>query len=333
MRTLITGILILLCTSICNAQIAPPKQTDTLVINAVKYNYADIRQENWPCDVIYKSTTAFQIGADEFMIRRIQKISSQIFFFVAGKDSDKLYKLVYEEKHNGEIVIEFSGYEFVCRLKQKPTKDVVSDSEKTSYAVSAYLKGRSVNGNLPTFISDKSGKIVVEIWVDNYGNVQKAVAGVEGTTVTDNGLWEKAKKAALGAHFNMSADAPAMQKGTIVYTLYKNKTVEESVPYQIVDEKPSFRGGDVNQFSKWVNERLVYPDSLKKQGIQGRVTVQFTIHTDGSVRDVSILRGVHPELDKEAVRVVASSPKWNPGRYRGEEIPVAYTFPVIFQAR
>ena len=69
----------------------------------------------------------------------------------------------------------------------------------------------------------------------------------------------------------MSADAPAMQKGTITYTLKEDKNVEAAVPFQLVEEKPTFQGGDSNQFSKWVNQQLVYPDSLKKQGIQGRV--------------------------------------------------------------
>lgn len=83
----------------------------------------------------------------------------------------------------------------------------------------AKVPGRSVNGTLPrpSYNVQASGKVVVDIWVDNYGNVQKAVAGVEGTTATDKNLWQAARKAALGAHFNMSADAPALQKGTITY--------------------------------------------------------------------------------------------------------------------
>lgn len=90
---------------------------------------------------------------------------------------------------------------------------------ETAGEPNAKLAGRSVNGTLPkpTYGVAKSGTVVVEIWVDNYGNVQKAVAGAEGTTVTDKTLWQEARKAALGAHFNMSAEAPALQKGTITY--------------------------------------------------------------------------------------------------------------------
>jgi len=90
---------------------------------------------------------------------------------------------------------------------------------ETSGEPNAKLAGRSVNGTLPrpSYNVQASGKVVVQIWVDNYGTVQKAVAGVEGTTVSDKTLWQAARKAALGAHFNMSADAPAMQEGTITY--------------------------------------------------------------------------------------------------------------------
>ena len=105
----------------------------------------------------------------------------------------------------------------------------------------------------------------------------------------------------------------------------------ERVPFQLVEHKPSFNGGDANEFSKWVNSRLVYPEIAKKKGIQGRVTLQFTIEADGRVTNVRVLRGVDSSLDAEAVRVVSSSPNWKPGSSRGEAVPVTYTFPVIFQ--
>ena len=111
------------------------------------------------------------------------------------------------------------------------TADKVSDALKAGHAQgntrvgetagepNAKLAGRSVNGTLPkpNYGVQAAGKVVVDIWVDNYGNVQKAVAGAEGTTVSDKVLWQAARKAALGAHFNMSADAPPLQKGTITY--------------------------------------------------------------------------------------------------------------------
>ena len=108
---------------------------------------------------------------------------------------------------------------------------------------------------------------------------------------------------------------------------------EEAIPFQLVEEKPSFQGGDANQFSKWVNSRLEYPEIAKENGVQGRVTLQFTVEKDGTVTKVRVLRGVDPSLDKEAVRVVSMSPKWKPGKQRDPAVPVTYTFPVIFQLR
>ena len=90
---------------------------------------------------------------------------------------------------------------------------------ETSGEPKANLKGRTLNGTLPrpSYPVQANGTVVVKIWVDNYGTVQKAIAGAEGTTVTDKDLWNAARKAAMGASFNMSADAPAMQEGTITY--------------------------------------------------------------------------------------------------------------------
>ena len=95
---------------------------------------------------------------------------------------------------------------------------------ETSGEPKANLKGRTLNGTLPrpSYTVQAEGTVVVDIWVDNYGNVQKAVAGGEGTTVSNKDLWLAARKAALGAHFNMSADAPALQKGTITYIFKLN---------------------------------------------------------------------------------------------------------------
>lgn len=108
---------------------------------------------------------------------------------------------------------------------------------------------------------------------------------------------------------------------------------EEAIPFALVEEKPKFQGGDANTFSKWVNSKLVYPEIAKENGVQGRVTLQFTVNTDGSVSNVQVLRGVDSSLDKEAVRIVSSSPKWEPGRQRDRPVKVTYNFPVIFQLR
>ena len=83
----------------------------------------------------------------------------------------------------------------------------------------AHLRGRNTVGNIPrpAYNVQESGIVVVDIWVDNYGNVVKAVPGGDGTTVLNKTLLASARKAAMETHFNVSSDAPAMQEGTITY--------------------------------------------------------------------------------------------------------------------
>jgi TonB family protein len=90
---------------------------------------------------------------------------------------------------------------------------------KTEGSANAHVKGRNVVGSLPrpSYNSQTAGTVVVQVKVDQYGNVTEAIAGAEGTTVTDKTLWTAARNAALKAHFNMDAGAPAIQTGTITY--------------------------------------------------------------------------------------------------------------------
>lgn len=99
------------------------------------------------------------------------------------------------------------------------------------------------------------------------------------------------------------------------------------------DESPLFRGGDPSTFHEWVNTQLRYPAVSKQEGVQGTVRLSFTVNEDGSVSDVKVLDSVDRLLDKEAVRVVSSSPAWTPGKLNGEPVKVTFIFPVIFILR
>ena len=109
------------------------------------------------------------------------------------------------------------------------------------------------------------------------------------------------------------------------------KPQEKNLEYQDVEVKPTFQDGDANAFAMWVAQQMVYPETAKESGASGRVILQFTIAKDGSVTDVKVVRSVHPDLDKEVVRVVSSSPKWNPGMHEGKAVSVMFTFPVMFK--
>ncbi|MFA7116199.1 MAG: energy transducer TonB [Bacteroidales bacterium] len=113
-----------------------------------------------------------------------------------------------------------------------------------------------------------------------------------------------------------------------------DENIEEApIPFTLVEKKPSFMGGGPNQFSKWVNKHMKYPESARENGVQGRVILQFTVNKHGDICNVKVLRGIDSSLDKEAVRVVESSPKWVPGQQRDKSVPVVYNFPIVFQLR
>ena len=108
---------------------------------------------------------------------------------------------------------------------------------------------------------------------------------------------------------------------------------EDVVPYYECDQKPLFLNSpDPRQFiEKWVYQYLKYPDSAVRNGIQGRVLVEFIIGKDGNVSDVRVVKGVSEELDAEAVKVISASPKWKPGKVNGNKVRSSMTIPVEFK--
>lgn len=115
-----------------------------------------------------------------------------------------------------------------------------------------------------------------------------------------------------------------------VLTFQEDDPDVDSVPFQLIETKPQFDGGGISKFSQWLQEHLIYPATAEKDGVQGRVTLQFNVNADGSVSDVKVLRGVDPALDEEAVRIVSMSPKWEPGKQRGRAVIVSCTVSVLF---
>ena len=110
---------------------------------------------------------------------------------------------------------------------------------------------------------------------------------------------------------------------------------DDVVSYYDCDQRPTFlNSADVAPFmEKWVYANLKYPEDAVREGIQGRVMVDFIIDKDGKVTDVRVVRGVDPELDAEAVRVISASPKWRPGRMNGQKVRTSVTVPVEFRLK
>ena len=120
-------------------------------------------------------------------------------------------------------------------------------------------------------------------------------------------------------------------KGTspVSETLNLDELQDESEVFFIVEEMPEYPGGEA-ALRKFISEKILYPVIAQENGIQGKVYVSFVVSADGSVRNARIARGVDPVLDKEALRVVNSMPRWTPGKQRGKAVNVSYTVPISF---
>jgi protein TonB len=105
---------------------------------------------------------------------------------------------------------------------------------------------------------------------------------------------------------------------------------EETKVFDVVEQMPSFPGGDA-ELMKFLHDHIKYPVVAEENGIQGRVIAQFVVERDGSISDVKVIKSVDPSLDKEAVRVLKSMPKWIPGKQNGSAVRVKYTVPVTFR--
>lgn len=125
------------------------------------------------------------------------------------------------------------------------------------------------------------------------------------------------------------------QKEAQVQTYVAPAVVEEEEEsaqqiFTVVEEMPKFPGGD-SELLKFIAKSIKYPVIAQENGIQGRVICSFVVNRDGSVVDAEVLRGVDPSLDKEALRVIATMPKWTPGKQRGKPVRVKYTVPITFR--
>ena len=130
--------------------------------------------------------------------------------------------------------------------------------------------------------------------------------------------------------------ASSEETGQAVEIKYVPVEVEEEEPeeqtiFEVVEQMPEFPNGGMAGLMQFLGKNIKYPTIAQENGTQGRVTVQFVVNKDGSIVDAKVLRGVDPYLDKEALRVIGTMPKWKPGMQRGKPVRVKYTVPVMFR--
>jgi protein TonB len=109
----------------------------------------------------------------------------------------------------------------------------------------------------------------------------------------------------------------------------EEEEVEERQIFMVVEEAPSFPGGDEMRM-KYLSDNIKYPQIAKESGIQGTVYITFVVERDGSVTDIKVMRGIGGGCDEEAIRVVQSMPKWMPGKQRGKPVRVQFNMPIKF---
>jgi len=220
-----------------------------------------------------------------------------------------------------ELVISFVGYKSLIvkasDIGKKPLKLEVETYSMDLESVPLEVK-KDVSG---FYIRTKDGSVAQTVYV------------VDGKEVVD-GVENMNPDLIESIAVIKDPDDPLVKKynakdGVILITT-KEAPQEEEVFY-VVEEMPSFNGGDpAPEFRKYIAENLQYPESAARNKIEGRVIIQFAVNKNGKVVDAVVVRSVDPDLNKEALRVVNSSPKWTPGKQKGKPVKVLFTFPINF---
>lgn len=203
-------------------------------------------------------------------------------------------------------------------------------SKKVTY------KGKIVDDEAGNPISD------VKIIIDHkYQSITKSTVNAQGefrieTSPEASILFEySGKDGKTLARMCRPAELAKMDPDNMVIELIPVNIIKSNVTdddvYEVVENMPEFPNGGMAALMKYLTDNIRYPEAAKKAGIQGRVTVQFVVDKDGSIKNVRTLRGVNSDLDAEAIRVIQSMPKWKPGTQKGEPVKVKYTVPVMFR--
>jgi TonB family protein len=228
-----------------------------------------------------------------------------------SEKDDKIYDVV-------EVIARFPGGDEAC-LKWI--------QDRIKYPKECIEKG--IQGRVQTsFVVEKDGSItdakvlrpIHPLLSEEALRVVKAMpkwapAKVKGQTVRSRFL--------LPVNFRLSTDV-VTEQGTPSEPYSDNDSI-----YGVVDELASFPGGEA-ACMKWLSDHIKYPEECKKEGIEGRVHVQFVVNKDGSIPEVNVLKSPHPLLSEEAIRVVKAMPKWKPAKANGEIVRQRFILPIKF---
>ena len=251
------------------------------------------------------------------------------------------------------LLMILSNIEAVARATQKITTEVI---EAVTPAETPDVQPQPEN-IVPLPQQEKSDKVtykgkIVDEAGNPLGDVQiitdRKFQSMTTSTVNDKGEFrvETSSKADILFEYTgkdgktlawmcRTTELAKMDPDNMVIKLIPVKIIKPNVTdadvYEVVENMPEFPDGGMPGLMKYLSANIRYPEAAHKAGTQGRVTVQFVVGKDGSIGNVGILRGVDPNLDAEAIRVISSMPKWKPGTQKGEPVNVRYTVPVMFR--
>lgn len=196
------------------------------------------------------------------------------------------------------------------------------DKEETENAVSDTIE----DYNTPAVeIEEEVVEVIGEPEPDNY--------------TSDNANDEQPEAATSDTHevnaiTTVPAETPVVTDEQIRKEIDRETDISQSDDKEysmgVIGQKPEFPGGESALYD-YLSSHINYPAQAAEEGVQGRVIVQFTITKTGKIENVSVVRGRHPALDKEALRVVKSMPNWTPGRKDGRAVNVQHTLPITFR--
>ncbi len=216
-------------------------------------------------------------------------------------------------------------------MKVTPIKDVIQGWNHQTFCIKAHYGALLDTVNLVIVVEEDDYVIPVRLQKRDLGAEKRFLVLdlKEGDVIAVKGVLNDIR--IDGERVKGLVDAVILDEEDLPEEEPATESEDDRPSTNLLDVKPMFRGGDAMAFSEWVNGQLRYPASARKKGIQGCVTIQFTVEPDGHVSNIKVLRGVEKSLDKEAVRVVSSSHRWPPGYLAGKSVRVTHTFPVIFQ--
>ncbi len=254
-----------------------------------------------------------------------------VFYDSFGQSTDEIRKQLYEASENEQILKEFDS-------NIKPygeSKNSIVLSKNTVYKWHTHIKDPK---KIQVTLYDSQENILFQNTPEQKGIVNFTTkcnkTGVNHLVIENMSDSEIHNILLLKFSERLEENVIVSKKSDIQQESPNIEfTDKEESYYFVVDEMPKFKGksGNFDEFKKFIAQELKYPQDALAQKIEGRVFIQFVIGKEGYIKEAKIARGVHPALDQEALRVVYSSPRWEPGIKDNKSVNVVFTFPIGFK--